>query len=149
MKIRFSAIELISILDIFLHLWQKIGIFEYNEKLFFKFLIFFEFGPFRVILSQKLPKFRFLANFAQNDLKNGPKSKNIKKSKKQVLFISQNAIFLPKMKEFGQNGDEFYCLEANSQTPQMPGFPIHLAKFRFVASYLGTTTISFNFVKSS
>ena len=60
------------------------------------------------------------------------------------------------MKKYGQNGDDFYCLEANFQTPQIQGFPIHFAKFReirreirrkirreirrdFVGSYLGTT----------
>ena len=72
----------------------------------------------------------------------------------KVLFVSQNASFLPKMKKYGQNGDEFYCLEANFQTPQILGFPIHFAKFHeicrdFAGSYLGTTVIFFNSVKSS
>ena len=82
------------------------------------------------------------------------KIRKYQKSKTQVLFVFQNASFLPKIGKYGQNGDEFYCLEANFQTPQIPGFPIHFAKFReirrdFVRLYLGVTASFFNSVKSS
>ena len=52
-----------------------------------------------------------------------------KKSKTQVLFVFQNVSFLPKMKKYGQNGDEFYCLKTNFQNPKITGFPIYFAKF--------------------
>ena len=83
-----------------------------------------------------------------------PKIKKYQKSKTQVLFVFQNARFLPKIRKYGQNGDEFYCLEGNFHTPQIPGFTIHFAKFReicrdFLGSYLGVTASFFNSVKSS
>ena len=94
-----------------------------------------------------------IAYFAQNDPQNGPHLK-YQKSKKQVLFVFHNASFLPKMKEYGQNRDEFCCLEANFQTPEIPGLPMHFAKFRkircdFVGLYLGVTASFFNSVKRS
>jgi len=46
------------------------------------------------------------------------------------LCIPVYASVLPKMKKYGQNGDEFYCLEAKFLTPKIPGFLIHFAKFR-------------------
>ena len=82
-----------------------------------------------------------------------PKIDNII-NQKQVLLVFQNASFLPKIKNLGQIGDEFYCLEANFQTPQIPGFPIHFVKFweihrDFDGSYLGIAAIFFNSPKSS
>ena len=39
----------------------------------------------------------------------------ISEIKKQVLFVFQNASYLPKMKKYGQNKVKFYCLEAARQ----------------------------------
>ena len=62
----------------------------------------------------------------------------IQKIKKKVLLVFRNATFWPKVRKYGENGDEFHCLEAYFQTPQIPGFP------PFVGPYLGTTKSFFN-----
>ena len=118
------------------------------------FDIFRFWSIFGVILTKIWQKFWKFAFFGSKWPQKWPKIKKYQKSKKQVLFVFQNASFWPKMRKYGQNGDEYICLEGNFQTPQIPGFPIHFAKFReirrdFAGSYLGTTVIFFNSVKSS
>ena len=109
---------------------------------------------FGVILSKIWPKIWISSIFGSKWPQKWPKIKKYQKSKKQVLFVFQNASFWPKMRKYGQNGEEYICLEGNFQTPQILGFPIHFADFReirrdFAGSYLGTTVIFFNSVKSS
>ena len=87
-------------------------------------------GPIWGHFKQKMPIYRCSAKSSSKWPRKELNFKKYQKFQKLVLFVSQNASFLPKAKKYGQNGDEFHCLEANFQTPQIPGFPIHFAKYR-------------------
>ena len=105
-----------------------------TKRTCFGFLIFFDLDTFwgSFWWQKKSENWHFLA---QNNPKRGPNSKNIK-NPKHKFFVFQNASFLPKIRNYGQNRDEFYCLEANFQTPQIPGFPIHLTIFREIRRFM-------------
>ena len=103
--------ELISIWSIFLHFWQE------TKKTFFLVCWYYFLGPIWGHFKQKVPIYRCSAKFCSKWPRKEPNFKKYQKFQKQVLFESQNASFLPKAKKYGQNGDEFHCLEANFQTP--------------------------------
>ena len=129
--------------------WPNLGPFcpyvsIFGKKLAFKnFWIFWDYGIFWGSFS--LDFGLFLGHFEPNWTKNLKICRRMTRKSKKNLSVFLKASFLPKMKEYRQNGTKFYCLEANFRPPKST-FSIHFVKFR---EYLGITAIFFNSVTSS